>query len=64
MPSHKKLLPKKTAILLSLVILMFCSVRSCGNTGKWGGTYSSNAVHFKPVTEDKAGLSIVHPGGS
>lgn len=24
-------------------------------------TYSSNAVHFKPVTEDKAGLSIIHP---
>lgn len=28
-----------------------------------GGTYGGDAVHFKPVTEDEAGLSIVHPAG-
>lgn len=26
-------------------------------------TYSGDAVHFKPVTEDEAGLGIIHPAG-
>lgn len=28
--------------------------------GECGGTYSGQAVHFKPVAQDKTGLGIIH----
>lgn len=35
----------------------------CRGRGGRRGTYGSDAVHFEPVTEDEAGLGIVHPAG-
>lgn len=46
------------------LIWMLWAIRSHGDIGKQGETYGSDAVHFKPVTEDKAGLGIIHPAGS